>query len=228
MVFSEIRDISRQFDNKFVLYFVLNILAKRKMSYKSIKIAGHFGVGKTHMFHRFNTGKWPDRSFYFGNDQVFVKDYLINGEIVRGYVNDCEESHEEWEPLRFLAYRYADCVILCFGIDRPFFISDMLIRIEEYWYPFFQKYCPKAKLILVGTKKDLRTDQDVIARLAMCGEKPVTYKEGQELSKKIKAECYLECSALTGEGIQDVFHKAIELASQTNINHDRRRECYII
>ena len=198
------------------------------MSYKSINLAGHYGVGKTHMFHRFNTGKWPDSSFSFWNGQQFVKDFLINGKILRVYINDFEEDHEDWERLRYHTYQYTDCVILCFGIDRPDFIPDMLIRIEEYWFPFFQKYCPKAKLILVGMKKDLRTNQDVIARLAMYGEKPVTYEEGEELSKKIKAHCYLECSTLTGEGIQDVFHKAIELASQTNINHDRRRKCNII
>ena len=71
------------------------------MSYKSINLAGHYGVGKTHMFHRFNTGKWPDSSFSFWNGQQFVKDFLINGKILRVYINDFEEDHEDWERLRY-------------------------------------------------------------------------------------------------------------------------------
>ena len=41
-------------------------------------------------------------------------------------------------------------------------------------------------------KKDLRDDKDSI-------EKLVTFEEGENLSKKIKAEYYLECSSVTRE-----------------------------
>ena len=63
-------------------------------------------------------------------------------------------------------------------------------------------------------KKDLRDDHDVIKELAKAKEKPITYEEGEELSKEINAECYLECSTLREEGIEDIFWKAEEIASE--------------
>ena len=41
-------------------------------------------------------------------------------------------------------------------------------------------------------KKDLRDDHDVIKELAKAKEKPITHEEGEELSKEINAECYLD------------------------------------
>lgn len=38
------------------------------------------------------------------------------------------------------------------------------MRILKFQYPFTRKYCPEAKLVLVGTKRDLRDDKDVNIR----------------------------------------------------------------
>ena len=134
--------------------------------------------------------------------------------------SDYEGGGEDWWALRHLGYGSADCVVLCFEIYR-----DNLDYIKDYWYPFTKKYCPKAKRILVGTKKDERDNKELIERLANHGERLATYEEGEELSKEIKAECYLECSTVTGEGVEDVFNKAAEVASTVYIDHDVRRKC---
>ena len=76
--------------------------------------------------------------------------------------NDHEGGGEEWYRLRHLGYINADTVVLCFSISSP----DSFLRMKEYWYPFTQKHCPKAELLLVGIKKDLRDDRDVIKELA--------------------------------------------------------------
>ena len=60
-------------------------------------------------------------------------------------------------------------------------------------------------------KKDLRDDEDVIKELSKAKEKPVTYEEGERLSRDINAECYLECSTLREEGTDQVFCKAAEI-----------------
>jgi GTPase SAR1 family protein len=60
-------------------------------------------------------------------------------------------------------------------------------------------HCPKAPIILVGTKTDLRKEQaDVVSQ-----------EEGQRLAKQIKALRYMECSALTKVGLKEVFDAAI-------------------
>lgn len=186
-----------------------------------VVFGGDGAAGKTSMF-LYHMGKLPAEYIPVKIGDYVVKDYSINGKTVSVAFCDNEGGGEDWHTLRHLGYEGADCVVLCFVIDQSGFEY-----IEEYWYPFTQKYCPKAKLILVGMKKDLRNDQDWIERLAKHNEKLITYEEGKRLAKEIKAECYLECSSVSGEGIEDVFNKAAEVASTVNINRDRRKCCIL-
>ena len=65
---------------------------------------------------------------------------------------------------------------------------------------------------MVGTKSDLRSSPDVLARLQREGKAPVTAAEGQLLAQDLKAAAYLECSALTQQGLKAVFDTAIQTA----------------
>ena len=56
----------------------------------------------------------------------------------------------------------------------------------------------------LGTKIDLRDDKDVKFELSKHGECPVKKEEGEKLASKIKAHCYMECSALTQQGLHKV------------------------
>lgn len=71
---------------------------------------------------------------------------------------------------------------------------------------------PHTPIILVGTKMDLRTNPEVIAKLAAENQKPVSALEGQQLAKDLDAAKYLECSALTQQGLKAVFDEAIKTA----------------
>ena len=61
--------------------------------------------------------------------------------------------------------------------------------------------------MLVGTKIDLREDQETRENLK--GEKLPTPEMGHALAQQIGAVAYLECSALTQEGLRRVFEEAI-------------------
>jgi GTPase SAR1 family protein len=67
-------------------------------------------------------------------------------------------------------------------------------------------------VILVACKKDLRTDPEIIAKLKHEGEKPVTSEVGKQIATQIKADAYMECSAKTREGVQDLFVHAARLS----------------
>ena len=193
--------------------------------YRSVIFGGDGAVGKTSMCLSYKNGESLKEFNHIPTkiEHFLLKDFLINGKTVSVGFNDHEAGGEDWDALRHLGYRDVDCVVLCFSIDS----KDSFEYINEYWYPFTKRYCPKAKRILVGMKKDLRDDKDWIERLAKHDEKLVTNEEGEKLSKKIKAEYYLECSSVTREGIEDVFNKAAEVASTVNINHYGRK-CSII
>ena len=191
---------------------------------KLITFGGDSWAGKTSMFIYHMTGQQPMEYIPIKVDH-HVEECTINGKTFQVIYNDHEGGGEDWHRLRHFGYINSDCVVLCFNIGCP----DSFVRMKEFWYPFTQQHCPKAKLLLVGMKKDLRDDEDVIKELAKAKEKPVTYEEGIKLSKEIHAECYLECSTSLGEGIEDVFFKAAKIASEVSIDHGyKKRKCCIL
>ncbi|CAM9871025.1 unnamed protein product, partial [Ectocarpus sp. 12 AP-2014] len=70
--------------------------------------------------------------------------------------------------------------------------------------------------ILVGTKLDLRDDQDACKRLAERRQTPISFSEAQALASELDAYRYLECSALTQHGLKQVFDGAIRCVLERN------------
>lgn len=75
--------------------------------------------------------------------------------------------------------------------------------------PIPQHHAPGAPFILVGTKLDLRNDPDTINRLSQKRGAPVTPEQGEALATELGAYKYVECSALTQQGLKQVFDEAI-------------------
>ncbi|XP_015369721.1 PREDICTED: ras-like GTP-binding protein Rho1 [Diuraphis noxia] len=61
-------------------------------------------------------------------------------------------GQEDYDRLRPLSYGEADVVILCYSIDNP----KSLINIIDKWVPEVRYFCKEVPVILVGNKKDLR------------------------------------------------------------------------
>ena len=84
-----------------------------------------------------------------------------------------------------------------------------LYNVEEIWVPEIQHYCPNVPFILVGTQIDLREDFETLKHLQNNKEKVITPEIGEKLANKLGAKKYLECSALTQKGVNEVFNEAI-------------------
>jgi len=62
-------------------------------------------------------------------------------------------------------------------------------------------------------KTDLREDQNVLEKLKLKGEHPVTEKEALALAAKLGAVCYVECSALHQFNLDLVFDNCIRIGA---------------
>ena len=68
---------------------------------------------------------------------------------------------------------------------------------------------PAVPFIVVGTQIDLREDENIKMKLAKRRQRPQTQEDGERFSKRIGAYAYVECSALTRQGLKDVFDEAM-------------------
>ncbi len=54
--------------------------------------------------------------------------------------------------MRPLSYPNTDVVLVCFSVTS----RDSYVNAEQKWIPEIRHYCPGAKILVVGTKSDLR------------------------------------------------------------------------
>ena len=111
-------------------------------------------------------------------------------------------------------------LLLCFSISSP----DSLENIPERWVPEVKHFCPKVPVVLVGCKKDLRTDEETLGLLAADKKVPVSREDGEEMKTKIGAVGYHECSAKTKEGVREVFEAATRAALVSHKPHSPRHK----
>lgn len=109
-----------------------------------------------------------------------------------------------FERLRPLSYPDCDVFVICFSLASHFSLESVL----DNWFPEIRRYCPKTPIILVGTKLDLKyKDCESIEKCRF----PLRVEEAEVLSvkEKIKSVDYVECSAKSSTGVQEVFYSAV-------------------
>ena len=104
-------------------------------------------------------------------------------------------------------------------------------NVKAKWFPELKHHSPGVPMILVGTKLDLRSDPNTVAKLREKSPPttPIAFEEGLDQCKTIGAVKYLECSALTQAGLKDVFDEACRcvLAHATQ-KSKKKKACLIL
>lgn len=108
-------------------------------------------------------------------------------------------------------------------MDSP----DSLDNARTKWAEEVNELCPRVPIILVGLKKDLRNDPLTIEEVRKRSSHIVLAPEAEAVARQIGARRYVECSALTGEGVDDVLEVATR-ASLLAIAEDEPAKCCII
>jgi Ras-related C3 botulinum toxin substrate 1 len=131
-------------------------------------------------------------------------------------------GQEDYDRLRPLSYPQTDVFLICFSIVSPPSFDNVKAKVRRHthacepcqanrlqWYPEIEHHAPGVPIILVGTKLDLRDDEATKESLRQKKMAPIQYEQAVMVAKEIKAQKYLECSALTQRNLKSVFDEAI-------------------
>lgn len=171
---------------------------------KKLVIVGDGTCGKTCLLIVFSKDEFPEVYVptVFEN---YVADIEVDGRQVELALWDTA-GQEDYDRLRPLSYPDTDVILMCFSVDSP----DSLQNIPEKWVPEVKHFCPSVPIVLVGNKKDLRNQS---------ASKCVRTQEGEQMAQRIGAQSYVECSALTKDGVRQVF----EVATRSSLARGKKR-----
>ncbi|KAK2820362.1 hypothetical protein Q5P01_023321 [Channa striata] len=165
-------------------------------------VVGDTDIGKTYLLLTYIRKMFPKEykpcMYDVYSTQVSVDNHTVSLELR----DTC--GMKDYEQLRPLIYNGANVFIICFSVADP----TSFANVKSIWLPEIKHYCPDLPILLVGTKTDLRHDQQVLEKLKKHNEFPVTQQQGITMAKEIKAVKYLECAAITQDGLDVLFDEA--------------------
>jgi len=169
-------------------------------------VVGDGAVGKTCLLISYTTNAFPGEYIptVFDNYSANV---MVDGKPINLGLWDTA-GQEDYDRLRPLSYPQTDVFLVCFSIISPASFEN----VKTKWYPEIQHHAPGVPILLVGTKSDLRNDPSTANQLASKGLNMIAKDRAMGMQKDIGAVKYLECSALTQEGLKNVFDEAIRAA----------------
>jgi len=182
---------------------------------QSIKLCavGDGTVGKTCLLISYTTNCFPQdyNPTVFDNYSTNV---MYKGAAVHMTLWDTA-GQDDYKDMRPLSYPDTNVFLICFAINS----TTSFMNIETKWYPEIKDNCPSVPWILVGNKADTRKD----------AKQTVSKADAEALAKKLGGVCYMECSALTQEGLQAIFDKAVEVAmKQTKPDARKKKVCILL
>jgi len=184
-------------------------------------VVGDGAVGKTCLLISYTTNAFPGEYIptVFDNYSANV---MVDGKPINLGLWDTA-GQEDYDRLRPLSYPQTDVFLVCFSVIS----SSSFENVKTKWVPEIQHHAPNVPILLVGTKSDLRKDDNTIKQLQSRQQSMVTIESAQRMAKEIGAVNFLECSALTQEGLKQVFDDAIR-AAMSKPTKPQRGKCVLL
>ncbi|XP_062865119.1 rho-related GTP-binding protein RhoH [Trichomycterus rosablanca] len=173
-------------------------------------LVGDCAVGKTALLVRFTSETFPDsyRPTIYENTGVDV--FMDGVQISLGLWDTA--GNDTFRQIRPMSYQQADVVLLCYSVANP----STLASIQQKWMAEVRHYLPRVPVLVVATQTDHR-------EMGPYRERCTSAAEGKQVAQEIRAKGYLECSALSNRGVQQVFECAVRTAISQARKRTRRR-----
>jgi Ras-related C3 botulinum toxin substrate 1 len=186
-------------------------------------LLGDGGVGKTTLLIRYSTGSFPTIYIPAAIDP-YSSNVMVDGESITFTLYDMFRRCDCEDRLRPYARPETNIILVCFSLADPYTFENVRSR----WLPEILYYAPNVPFILVGTKLDLRQNPMTIEELQKYNETPISYIQGLQMEKELHAVNYLECSALTQNGLKEVFDEAIRVGLCYKRQKQRHPQCMLL
>jgi len=184
-------------------------------------VVGDGAVGKTCLLISYTTNAFPGEYIptVFDNYSANV---MVDGKPINLGLWDTA-GQEDYDRLRPLSYPQTDVFLVCFSVIS----QSSFENVKTKWVPEIQHHAPGVPILLVGTKSDLRKDDQTKQQLKSRGQSMVELDAANKQAKEVGAAKYLECSALTQEGLKQVFDDAIRAATAPK-EGKKKKGCQIL
>ncbi|CAG0900967.1 unnamed protein product [Cyprideis torosa] len=204
-----------------------------------ITVVGDGTVGKTCLLISYTTKTFPSDYVPTVFDN-YSGEVLLDGTKHKVTLWDTA-GQEEYSSLRQLSYKHTQIFLLCYAVNSDASFENIRLK----WIPELRHCNPRTPILLVGTKTDLRDaaeqgnaaggdsgkENGEAATVAPSGggegNRFVSTKEGHRMKGKVKANGFVECSARTGSGLQEVFEEAVRIALRESTK-TTKRSCRIL
>lgn len=170
-------------------------------------LVGDTAVGKTALLVRFTSETFPDCYKPTVYENTGVEVFMDGVQISLGLWDTA--GNDTFRGIRPMSYQQADVVLLCYSVAN----HTSFASVRHKWICEVREHLPHVPVLVVATQTDQR---EMGPYRAHC----LSSAEGKRLAQDIRAKGYLECSAISNRGVQQVF----ECAVRTAINKARKRE----
>ena len=113
---------------------------------------------------------------------------------------------EDRARLRPLSYPQTDIFVVCFAINN----KKSFENVKTLWIPEINHHCRETPWILVGTKSDLKINNDL--NKDSNNNEFVSIDQINKILNELKGKAYIECSALKKENLKEIFCSAARFA----------------
>lgn len=155
-------------------------------------VLGDGAVGKTSLLVTFSTGEYPVEYIPTVFDNYTASLKYEDRKVELNLWDTAGQA--DYDKVRPVSYPETHLFLLCFSVDQP----NSLRSVADKWAAEINHHCKSVPRILVGLKADYRTDTEYAGPL-------VSEKAALEVRDAVQAQDYVECSAKTMAGLEEVF-----------------------